>query len=683
MIILSPDQQKAFPEASDFLKRFEAAKDQQEQKEVLVEANERYRTGAPVIPDEVYDQLLIEAGLEDGLDGTMDLVIEGREVRLPITMTSIKKAKNEVDIQKWAKSKGISPDEIMVLTPKFDGNSMCIDMDHDKLALAATRGATAKEGIGTDCTSHLRMIPGVFTGKPLFDRACFAGELILSRSKFMSVFQSLDYSFPRGVPAGLMRDENPDSELIKHLSFIKYRAVMPGHTFELRSKELDFCNAYNEIQVPYLLLPFKELTEERLLGIFRKWAAEDFDIDGLVIDVNDVSKHEQIGRETSTNNPGWARAYKGKFEVAYATKIKFIEYNVSKYGVINPRLELEAVVIDGNEITSTYPDNARSVTFYDMKAGDTVQMIRSGQVIPRMSEVNGKPYKPSQIDRKFRPTKMPISNCPCCGGELTWDENFVQLMCLDIENKCSAQRLHKIIAFFEIVGIKFLSDQTFEELYNRGFDTVGKVYSLKVSDMSGWPKWGQSRAENAKQEIGKTLGNLKFITVMHASSCFKGLGSKKLVLAENILIDCYTNNKPLPQDQLLKIDGYADKSVAVIVKGFDAFRQFVQENNLTLITAEQKPKIEITGNNFKGQVILFSGFRDKGIEAVIMAGGGQVVDSYSKKVTTLVLQDLNSTSSKTKKAQADGCKIVSRTEFAAQVGPVTAPVTTDESKALW
>lgn len=681
---ISEEQKKNFPRVSEFVELFESTTELVKQKRILSELNEAYRAGNALVPDEVYDDMLSSIGLEDGLEDTMDVVIEGREVVLPITMTSLKKAKTGKHLSHWAKIKKLSPGTMIAVTPKMDGNSMCVEFINQQFTLGATRGATAKAGIGTDCTDSLKHVNNLVLGGIQADIAnvVFAGELMCSKSKFLEIFKPLDYKFPRGIPAGLMRDDNPNQEHLGVLDFIKYRAELPNGdmAFLTKEAEIQFCNKYNTHQIPCVLMPIEGVNEDVLLKLFREWSNMDFEIDGLVLEVNDKTLWDDIGRETSTENPGWARAYKGKFETSYETRISDIEYNVSKYGVINPRLQLDAVIIDGNEITSTYPDNARSVAFYDMKPGDKVRMIRSGQVIPRMSEVNGQPYKPAEIDRKYIPTKKPIELCTCCGQDLHWDENFVQLMCLDLNNICSAQKLHKIIAFFEIAGIKNLSDATFNEFFNRGYNTVGKIFNLEVSEMAGWPGWGSSKAENARREILKTFGNLKLITTMHASSCFRGLGSRKLELIKEHLLDCLTAGLTPSKEKIIAINGYAEISANVVMDGWLPFKKFVEDNNLILITAEQKEKVEVVGDKFNNSVVLFSKFRDKSLEEEIKSQGGQIVDSYSKKVTCLVIPDLDATSSKVEKARKDGCKIISRDELMNMLGKSS---NTETQNALW
>lgn len=662
---------------------------QEKNKEALQELNRLYREGSPAISDKEYDTLISHFGFADGQDGFMDNApLKKREARLPILMTSVDKLKNMDDYKKWLASKGISMGEEIIIMPKYDGNSVCLQsLEYEDIAI--TRGAT-KDGIGTECSEHFKLIETKNTADTIY-----VGELMCAKSTFKSEFEPKGYTFPRGVPAGKIREDEPSQDL-KHLTFIKYGAVRKNGDmqFKCKSDEIDFCNTENIVKVRYRLFEAASISDELLQSIFAEFSLMDYDIDGLILEINDKTKHEAIGRETSTQNPGWQRAYKN-FDIDYVTEITGIRWQISKYGYLKPVAQIRPVVIDGNTIENIYVDNARAVSYYGLTKNPKVKVVRAGNVIPRISAVligdGWVKYEPTKLKDHV---PMPITHCPECNSPLKWTENGVDLVCPDVYSTCHTQKIQRIVAFFENMGVEGLSDPTYTEFYKKGFDTVKDIMWILPHDMTTWDGWGARKAEIAWNNIQAPFTKKhKLIKVMDASSCFPLVGEKKMALVENILVEAYAKYMAhikeknqytvslvfmeTKKDTMLGTKGIGEEIVKTLIDNWIDFLDFVNTNKLhgmidsSIGTTIEKPKIVENKSThgiptqFEGWVAVFTGFRSVELEQKITDGGGRVASSFSGKVTHVITKEIDSTSSKVMKAKEAGATIMSKDELEA------------------
>jgi len=171
---------------------------------------------------------------------------------------------------------------------------------------------------------------------------------------------SMDYANPRNFVGGLLNSKTIKSPL-SDCDYIKYGAVFVDGEFKYKKDVIDELNIGQKIKVPYHICKISELTEELLISLFHEYSV-DYEIDGLIIEINDLSKQDELGRETSSNNPVWARAFKhSSFEQSAETKIIGISWNISKQGYLKPILHIDPVRLDGVTISNVTGNNARFV----------------------------------------------------------------------------------------------------------------------------------------------------------------------------------------------------------------------------------------------------------------------------------------------------------------------------------
>lgn len=597
----------------------------------IIEANKAYRNGKPIISDAKYDQLIEELELlspDDDLLSTVGVSItdESRKSKLPIEMASMNKIKTIDDINDWVRLKGISRDELVIMTPKFDGLSLCVDEVNN---FAWSRG-DGKFGQKSD--EHYKLIQNHLYEDTPFSQIEFSysyGEVIMPKKVFIDKY-SADFANPRNLVAGLINNKEATNPL-SDCQYIKYGGV-PKSPFSPKTKQeiLDTLNRSQRIKVNYHICKISELTEDLLIDLFHKWSV-DFEIDGIIIEINDLSKQESLGRERSSNNPVWARAFKhASFEQCAETEVIGISWNISKQGLLKPIIHINPVKLDGVTVSNVTGNNARFVKDMGLGVGAIVVVKRSGMVIPIICDVI------KSVDF-IQPT--------IDGVEIDWNENGIELVTL---TETDDQRLKKIVSFFKILEADNVGEGVITQLWEAGFKTIKDILNLKPSDLEKIDRFGKRKASIIYNSIQKSVDGVQLSKLQHATGLFPSLGSKKLLLLEHF------KTKPTI-DQVMKIHGFAETSAKSYVDSYDAFFDFIKDLPVNI---KEKAEVDPVGSDLEGQQFVFTGVRRADLESVIESRGGKVGSGVSKNTTYLVIKELGSGSSKELKAIELGTKII-------------------------
>jgi DNA ligase (NAD+) len=593
-------------------------------KEQIIKANEAYRLGQPIISDAKYDQLVEELSLLSPDDELLTkvghvVVDETRKSRLPIEMASMNKIKSMGDINDWCRLKGISKNEEVIITPKFDGVSLCVD---EKTNEAWTRGDGE---FGQKSDEHYKLIKNHLD----LDEYSFIytyGEVMIPKQVFIDKFS--DFANPRNLVAGLLNSKTV-SDSLKDCQYIKYGAFT-NKNFDTKQEIIDELNNGQKSKVEYHICKISDLTEDLLIGLFHKFSTE-YQIDGLIIEINDLTIQDHLGRETSSNNPVWARAFKHpSFEQSAETDVIGISWNISKQGLLKPILHINPVKLDGVTVSNVTGNNARFVKDSGLGVGAKVIVKRSGMVIPIIVDV----ITPVEF---VQPTIE--------GVEVDWNENGIELITL---TETDDQRLKKIVAFFEILEADNVSEGVITQLWEAGHKTIKDVLNLKTSDLEKIDRFGKRKAQIVYNSIQKSVSNVQLSKLQHATGIFKGLGSKKLVLLEDF------KTKPTI-DQVLTIEGFAEVSAKSYIDSYDIFFEFIKDLPVTI--AEKLEAVKV-GTDLEGKSFVFTGVRRKDLEEVIESRGGKIGGSVSKTTTHLVMKVVGSGSSKEKKAIDLGVEVI-------------------------
>jgi len=606
----------------------------------LEEANKKYRQGNSIMSDSEYDQLLetlfeLDPKNEYFNKVGIEVIDDSRKVKLPIPMFSMNKIKTTEEMHDWCRIKGISINEEVIVTPKYDGLSLCKDEINNGDAI--TRGDGT---YGQKSNEHYKLI-----GNKLYDvveNDPFApiefsysyGEVIMPKQVFLEKY-SRDFANPRNLVAGLINSKTV-SESLKDCNFIKYGAV-PSPSFRnhftTKQQILDTLNDNQKVKVPYHICGILDISEEMLISLFKEWSI-DYEIDGLIIEINNLQLQDELGRETTTSNPCFSRAFKHEsFEQKAETEIIKIDWVVSKGGFLKPVARLKPVKLDGVTVSNVTCNNARFVKDLGLGAGSIVRIVRSGMVIPKITEV-------------IKPVEFKMPDVP----NIDWNGNGVELMTL-VETE--EQQLKKIVAFFEILEADNVSEGVITQLWDAGYRTIKDILSLKKTDLEKIDRFGKRKSEIVYNSIQKSITGVSLSKVQHSTGIFKGLGSKKLALLEHF------TTKPTVEE-VMQIEGFAEVSAKSYVDSYDEYFNFVKDLPIKI---EEKVEVAKTGTDLDGTQFVFTGVRRADLESVIESRGGKIGSSVSKNTTHLVMKVVGSGSSKEKKAQDLGVKIITVDEL--------------------
>ena len=598
-----------------------------ELKEKIVKANEAYRIGEPIMSDKDYDQLVEELELLSPNDDVLTKVghvvaDETRKSKLPIEMASMNKIKSMNDINDWCRLKNITSHNFVIITPKYDGLSLCVN---ENTSEAFTRGDGT---YGQKSNEHYSRI-GNHLSKTSFSFTY--GEVMMSKKTFLEKYSS-DFANPRNLVAGLLNSKEA-TDALKDCDYIKYGAIQSRNMFQSKKQILDELNSNQSVKVPYHICRISDITEELLINLFHEYSV-DYEIDGLIIEINDLNTQITLGRETSSNNPVWARAFKHpSFEQSAETEIIGISWNVSKQGYLKPTLHISPVKLDGVTVSNVTGNNARFVKDMGIGVGAKVIVKRSGMVIPIIADViETVEFQMPDVDN------------------IDWNENGVELVTL---TETDDQKLKKNISFFEILESDNVSEGVITQLWDAGYKTISDILNLTTSDLEKIDRFGKRKAKIVHDSIQKSVTNVSLSKLQHATGIFKGLGSKKLLLLEDFV------TKPTV-DQIMSIEGFAEISAKSYVDSYDEFFNFVKDLPITIA---EKLEVVKTGNDLDGKQFVFTGVRRKDLEEVIVSRGGVIGGSVSKNTTYLVMKEKGSGSSKETKAISLGVTILTVEEL--------------------
>ena len=638
--------------------------------------NKLYREGNPQITDPEYDRLIdtikfVNPESEIFTSGVIETVEvdSDRKETLKYPMFSLDKESSLSEIHKWLLNKGLPLSTLLVCTSKYDGISILKDED---TCLAWTRG----DGVeGETVHEHYKKLGDTAQRMSVYT----IGEMIIPKPVFASrtYYRENGEAFKnaRNMIAGLKNNDRV-SEDLKYAKHVRYGFASEDFT-KNKTEQLDFISKYLS-PVPYKVFRADELNIDELNELFFEWGKE-YDIDGLVLDIEDKDIRKSLGRERN-NNPAYARAFKNpEWSAINEPPYRDIEWNLSKTKAIKPVVLLEPFDVDGVTISRVTGYNAKFIMDNMIGEGSILKVIRSGGVIPKIVGVvkNGKLNLPTV--------------CPSCGGKLEWNENGVDLVCNN--SNCGEVKFQKLAFFFVRFKIEGFAEKTIKKFYDAGYDTVGKILSMSASDIQKLEGMASLSANKLIKEFDEKIKTAPFEVIGHASGCFENIGSRKLKMINDGLKDmtdytgqhfnffksCFFMLDFRSLDSMLKFDkvrkelieklniisGMSTKTSENFLDGMLCFGKFMDDlDDMVQISDEPKvkkeePKVNTNMKNIDltGREFVFTGFRDAELKSFIESCGGVVKDDFRKTTTDLLTKNEDSTSSKAKKAQAQGAKV--------------------------
>ena len=389
----------------------------------------------------------------------------------------------------------------------------------------------------------------------------------------------------------------------------------------------------------------------------------EYDIDGIVIKVNNFTDQEKLG--VTAKVPKWAIAYKFPAEQVL-TKLENIEFCVGRTGKITPRADLAPVRVAGSVVRSATLNNEDYIMEKDIRIGDTVSIRKAGDIIPEVVEVIKKRRNGDEM-----PFKM-IDNCPICGSKLIRKENEAAYFCLN--KNCDARKIEGLIHFVsrDAMYIEGFGERIVEDFYNYGYlKSILDFYHLKehkeqLQELEGF---GKKSIENLLEAIENSKNNSLERLIFALG--IRHVGKK----TASILASYYKNMDSLMNaslEDLMNITDIGDKIALSIKEYFNDNIELINNLKSLGINMNYIGKEKKENELIKNKTFVLTGTLEKltrnDAKELIEQNGGNVTNSVSKK-TDVVVVGL-SPGSKYDKAQELGISIWDESEFIKNVGGI-------------
>lgn len=653
-----------------------------------------YILNDPLIADYEYDQLfkgLEKIELENPslktADSPTQRVAKGLTKDFPtvqhlVPMLSLDNSYNSDDLldfdRKARELTGLAEIEYCV-EPKFDGSSISLIYENDLLVRGATRG----DGVeGDDITTNIKQIRSIplsakFSGYGI-QQAEIRGEVLINKKNFAKYNEQLaeqglpPLANPRNAAAGTLRIKDT-AEVAKrnleafvyHVSFyttgkgVKTPAELSSHSSSLALLwELGFRSPEKEKKI------FKGI--EKVIKYCNEFeeGRDDlpYEIDGMVIKVNDIALQEKMGM--TSHHPRWAIAYKFKARQA-TTELLGIEFQVGRTGAVTPVAKLKPVAIGGVTVSSISVHNEDYIKEKDLRIGDAVLIERAGDVIPQI--VKSLADSRTGHEKKIHFPKT----CPVCNSKLFKEEEEAVWRCINID--CPAQVVERVIHFVskDAMDIRGFGEANVRKFYELGLlKDIPGIYTLDFTAISSMEGFGQKSIDNLQAAIENSKKQPLHRLIYALGIRFVGeTTAKTLAQAVNHLLDF----KKFSIEDLQNLEDVGPK-VAGSIHHF-----FSNGSNIDMLEELEKLGLQLknikkemtTTGNLTGQTFLFTGtlptLKRSEAEALAEENGGQLLSGVSAKLNYLVVgEDAGSKLEKAKKINS--VKIISEEEFLQLVG---------------
>ena len=653
----------------------------------------------PLVTDEEYDKLYkevekYEKAHPDEIDPSSptqrvgDVVLdEFKKARHITKMWSMEDVFSKDEFKEWADRVGRligNNNYTYYIEPKFDGASLNLVYKDGKLIRAETRGDGE---IGEDVTLNaktIKSIPLEIEYKNLIE---IRGEVVIKKSDFDKLNEERikkgepTFANPRNAAAGSLRQLDPKVTASRPLLFYPWGVGYPVEVLnsdevseeQYRADKEKFINkfkTYKAMMDFVYALGFKEppkrgeCESKDLDCIYKKYEEfvqirDDIPVmlDGMVVKVNKLNLLEKLGY--TTKYPRWMVAFKFP-AIEKETIVKDVVVQVGRTGVLTPVAVLEPVEIGGVIVERATLHNFDEIERLDLRIGDHVIVIRSGDVIPKITKV---------LYHKRTGNEKPIprpTHCPVCGAEVL-DEGAI-IKCQNLA--CPARVVNTIIYFASknCLDIEGLGESVAKLLYEKGLvKDVTDLFKLTVEDLERLPGFARKKAENLINAIKKTKGIecWRFVNALGIEHIGE-VASKKI--CETFGVEFY-KHKP---EEFYKIEGFGPEMVKSIAEYIKVNKDKI-EKLIELIEPKNPEKKEVKNSPFAGKTVVLTGTMKKPreeIKELLESLGAHVTNSVSKKTDYLIVGE--DPGSKLEKAKKLGVTILPEEEMWKMIGESNA-----------
>lgn len=624
-----------------------------------------YQESREIMSNFEYDKLYDELGAlekETGMVyGDSPTVNVGYEV-----VSELPKETHESPMLSLDKTKSVQGladflgDKKGILSWKLDGLTVVLTYKEGKLVKAVTRG---NGQVGEVITNNARVFKNIPVNIPFHGELILRGEAVIKYSDFEKINQTIEeadakYKNPRNLCSGSVRQLNNKITAERNVNFFAFTLV--------RAENEDFENSMEKqfeflASLGFSVVEYRAVTSETVEQAVKEFSEkiEHFDIpsDGLVLIFDDLEYGRSLG--STSKFPRNGIAFKWADETA-KTKLLEMEWSPSRTGLINPVAIFEPVELEGTTVSRASVHNISIVESLELGIGDEIEVFKANMIIPQIAENH------TRSGKLIIPDK-----CPACGeaAEIRQINDVKSLYCTNPE--CVAKKIKKFTLFVsrDAMNIDGLSEETLEKLIDKGFiHSYADIFKLEryeeeIVNMYGFGR----RSYNHLQDSVNHARNTELHALIYALGIPNiGLSNAKMICrAFDYDIEKVVH---ATKEDLMIIEGIGE----VIADAYiDYFHNEKNQENLNELLKELKiaePEKIDTDSQIVGKVFVITGsvehFANRNeLKALIESKGGKVTGSVTSKTDYLINNDVNSNSSKNKKARELEIPILSEEDF--------------------
>ena len=619
----------------------------------------------PIATDEEYDKLYHEVleyerahpdkALEDSPTKRVGGVVrdEFSKARHIKRMWSMEDVFTKDEVQEWLDRVVKNVGECAYFCePKFDGASMNLLYENGKLLRAITRGDGVVGEEVTDNVRTIRSVPLTIDYEGLIE---IRGEVVIRKDDFEVINNERleegeqPFANPRNAAAGSLRQLDSSITAKRRLVFYPWGIGENSLEQSKLSEKMDLVYAQGFLRPPYSQ-PCHTIDE--IEDFYRFLISKRDEIpmmmDGMVIKVDDIAKEEELGY--TVKFPKWMCAYKFP-AIEKVTKIEAITLQVGRTGVITPVAEIEPVNIEGAMVSRATLHNFDEIERKDIRIGDSVIIIRSGDVIPKIIKVLEERRTGNEI-----PVKRP-THCPTCNSELLDEGTLIKCQNLD----CPDRVVNSIIHFakkgcmnIDGLGAKIVEILVKEKIIKDILD----LYYIKAEDLAHLEGFKEKRIHNLLQAIADTKGTplYRLITAMGIEHIGE-VASKALALEFGLgIVD-------VAFEEVVAIDGIGEEMANSLLEFMRVNRALVLKL-FEVVQPTVEEKVEAVENPFKDKTVVLTGTMSVSrgvIKEMLEKLGAKVSGSVSKKTDYVIYGE--EAGSKLTKAENLGVKTLTEEEM--------------------
>jgi DNA ligase (NAD+) len=643
-----------------------------------------YVLSQPVISDYDFDQKLrelqdLENAHPEFFDPNSptqrvgsDVSKEFSQVKHKYPMLSLGNTYSKGEVQDFLlrAQKFINEDIEIVCELKFDGTSISLTYKDGKLVQAVTRGDGEK---GDDVTANVRTIRSIPLTLPAGDypeEFEIRGEILMPWSVFEQLNKEREeqeeplFANPRNAASGTLKLQNSQEVAKRRLDAYLYFVLGENIGGDTHYEMLQKAKSWG-FKVSDAVRVAKSVDE--VMEYINYWDTERKNLpvatDGVVLKVNSLRQQRELGY--TAKSPRWAIAYKFKAE-RECTRLREVTYQVGRTGKITPVANLDPVQLAGTVVKRASLHNADIISELDLRLDDMVYVEKGGEIIPKIVGVDKDARKENLLPVGF------IDKCPECGTPLVRLEGEAAHYCPN-EDGCPPQMKGKIAHFVSRKAMDInIGEEGIDLLFdNKLIGDVADLYTIDLNMLSRLPGWGVKSAMKLKESVEKSK-EVPFDRVLFALGIrYVGESAAKKIAKAFKSIDAI---KAASLEQLQEIDEIGE-SIAGSIKYY-----FSKEKNNALIERLRDYGVQmelntedaaVVGDKLAGLNIIVTGSfatpqRRSELEQMVGDNGGKLQSSVNAK-TSFIVAGEKPGSSKIKKANELGTKIISEDEFLAMI----------------